>query len=136
MDATGITIPFDVEEVFGAKRVPVKVLVNGAEHRSTIVRMSGKYMMCVPKRFRDAAGVNAGEIIEVTMERDAEKRTVEVPEYLTDILKKANLQDIFSKMSFTDQKEYINAINEAKKEETRIKRIEKFVKILNEKNEK
>lgn len=39
MDATGITIPFDVEEVFGAKRVPVKVRVNGAEHRSTIVRV-------------------------------------------------------------------------------------------------
>ena len=35
MEATGITIPFDVEKVFGAKRVPVKVSINGAEHRST-----------------------------------------------------------------------------------------------------
>ena len=35
MEATGITIPFDVEKVFGAKRVPVKVWINGAEHRST-----------------------------------------------------------------------------------------------------
>ena len=55
MDATGITIPFDVEKVFGAKRVPVKVSINGAEYRSTIARMGGKYMLVIPKVFRDAA---------------------------------------------------------------------------------
>ncbi len=41
MEATGITIPFDVEQVFGAKRVPVKVWVNGVEYRSTIMKMDG-----------------------------------------------------------------------------------------------
>ena len=127
MEATGITIPFDVEKVFGAKRVPVKVWVNGAEHRSTIFRMGGKYMMAVPKTFRDAAGVKGGEMITVTMERDTETRTVEVPKDLADALKKANLQDVFSKMSYTHQKEYVNAVNEAKREETRIRRIEKTV---------
>ncbi len=127
MEATGITIPFDVEKVFGAKRVPVKVWVNGIEHRSTIFRMGGKYMMAVPKIFRDTAGVKGGEVITVTMERDTEKRTVEVPKDLAGALKKANLQDVFSKMSYTHQKEYVNAINEAKREETRIRRIEKAV---------
>lgn len=127
MEATGITIPFDVEKVFGAKRVPVKVWVNGAEHRSTIFRMGGKYMMAVPKIFRDAAGVKGGEMITVRMERDTEKRTVEVPKDLADALKKANLQDVFSKMSYTHRKEYVNAINEAKREETRIRRIGKTI---------
>jgi hypothetical protein len=127
MEATGITIPFDVEKVFGAKRVPVKVWINGVEHRSTIFKMGGKYMMAVPKIFRDAAGIKGGEMITVTMERDTEKRTVEVPKDLADALKKANLQDVFSKMSYTHQKEYVNAINEAKREETRIRRIEKTV---------
>lgn len=127
MEATGITIPFDVEKVFGAKRVPVKVWVNGAEHRSTIFRMGGKYMMAVPKIFRNVAGIKGGEMITVTMERDTEKRTVEVPKDLAGALKKANLQDVFSKMSYTHQKEYVNAINEAKREETRIRRIEKTV---------
>ena len=127
MEATGITIPFDVEKVFGAKRVPVKVWVNGAEHRSTIFRMGGKYMMAVPKIFREAAGVKGGEMITVRMERDTEKRTVEIPKDLADALKKANLQDVFSKMSYTHQKEYVNAINEAKREETRIRRIGKTI---------
>lgn len=41
MEATGVTIPFDVEEVFGAKRVAVKAEVNGAFYRGTVVRMGG-----------------------------------------------------------------------------------------------
>ena len=127
MDATGITIPFDVEKVFGAKRVPVKVSINGVDHRSTIMRMGGKYMMAVPKIFRDAAGIKAGELVEVTMEKDTEKRAVEVPKDLAEALKKASLTDVFAKMSYTHQKEYVNAINEAKKEETRQRRIEKTI---------
>ena len=127
MEATGITIPFDVEKVFGAKRVPVKVRINDAEYRSTIFRMGGKYMMAVPKHFRDAAGVKAGEMITVEMQRDTEKRTVEVPKDLAGALKKANLQEAFSKLSYTHQKEHVNAINEAKREETRVRRIEKAI---------
>ena len=130
MEATGITIPLDVEKIFGAKRVPVKVWINDVEHRSTICRMGGKYMMAVPKGFRDAAGIQAGEKITVTMEKDTEKRTVEVPQDLAEALKKADLTDVFSKMSYTHQKEYVNAVNEAKKEETRIRRIEKTIEQL------
>ncbi len=129
-EATGITIPFDVEKVFGAKRVPVKVRVGGAEHRSTIVRMGGKFMMIVPKRFREAAGVKGGEMITVTMEKDTAPRVVAVPEDFADALEKAGLQNVFSKISYTHQKEYVNAITEAKREETRMRRIENAVEKL------
>ncbi|MEO6588747.1 MAG: DUF1905 domain-containing protein [Pyrinomonadaceae bacterium] len=67
LDATGITIPFDVEKVFGAKRVPVKILINGAKRLSTIVRMGGKYIGGVPKVFRESAGIKAGDLIKVTL---------------------------------------------------------------------
>jgi uncharacterized protein YdeI (YjbR/CyaY-like superfamily) len=130
IDATGITIPIDVEKVFGAKRVPVKVRINGVEHRSTIFRMGGKYMMAVPKVFRDAAGIKAGEKITVTMEKDTEKRTVEMPSDLAEALKKADLTEVFSKLSYTHQKEYVNAVNEAKKEETRLRRIERTIELV------
>ena len=130
MEATGITIPFDVEKVFGAKRVPVKVSINGVEYRSTIMKMSGKFMMAVPKIFREAAKINAGEMITVTMEKDTEKRAVEVPKDLAEALKKADLTDVFAKMSFTHQKEYARAIEDAKKEETRLRRIEKTIEQL------
>lgn len=130
MEATGITIPFDVEKIFGAKRVPVKVWVNGVEHRSTIVRMDGKYMMAVPKIFREAAGIKGGEVITVEMEKDLEKRTVEVPKDFAEALQNADLTEVFAKLSFTHQKEYVRAIVEAKKEETRIRRIEKTIEMI------
>jgi len=130
MEATGITIPFDVEKVFGAKRVPVKVQINGAQHQSTIIRMGGKYMVGVPKIFREAANIKAGETITVTLVKDTEKRTAEVPQDLAEALTKAGLTDVFAKMSYTHQKEYVNAVNDAKKEETRIRRIEKTIEEL------
>jgi uncharacterized protein YdeI (YjbR/CyaY-like superfamily) len=130
MDATGICIPFDVEKVFGAKRVAVKVKINGAEYRSTVMRMKGNYMMAVPKVFREAAGIKAGETITVEMEKDTEKRSVEIPKDLADALAKENLQDVFARMSYTHQKEYVNAVREAKKEETRLRRIEKTIEQL------
>ena len=101
MEATGITVPFDVEKVFGAKRVPVKVWVNGVEHRSTVCRMGGKYMMAVPKRFRDPAGIKAGDMITVEMERDTEERTVEIPKDFEDAMKKAGVMGATS-ISYID----------------------------------
>lgn len=130
IDATGITVPFDVEKIFGAKRVPVKAWINGAEYRGSVFRMGGKYMMAVPKVFRDAAGIKAGEKITVTIEMDTAKRTVEVPQDLADALEKAGLTETFSKMSYTHQKEYARSIEEAKKPETRARRIEKAIELL------
>ena len=133
MEATGITIPFDVEKVFGAKRVPVKVSINGADYRGSVVRMSGKYMLGIPKVFRDAAGIKAGDTITVEIERDTEERTVEIPKDFADALEKAGVMDKFSKMSFTHRKEYVRAVTESKKEETRIRRIEKNIEMLSDK---
>ena len=130
MDATGITIPFDVEKVFGAKRVPVKISINGAQHLSTIVRMGGKYVVGVPKIFREAANVKAGDLITVTLEKDTSERTIEVPKDFADALKKAEVTDVFEKMSYTHRKEYVRAVEESKKEETRNRRIENNVEKL------
>jgi len=130
IEATGITIPFDVEKVFGAKRVPVKVSINGADYRGSVVRMSGKYMLGIPKVFRDAAKIKAGDCVTVEMERDLEERTVEIPKDFEDAMKKAGVLDKFSQMSFTHRKEYARDVRKAKREETRIRRIEKNIEML------
>jgi uncharacterized protein YdeI (YjbR/CyaY-like superfamily) len=129
-EATGIHFPFDIEKTFGARRVPVKVRINEAEYISTIVKMDGQYMMAVPKKVRDAAGIKGGETITVTIQRDRDKRTVEIPADLAAALKKAGLTEIFAKLSFTHQKEFVNSVNEAKKVETRSRRIEKTIKTV------
>ena len=131
LDATGITIPFDVEEVFGAKRVPIKATVNGAEYRGTIVRMAGKYMLGIPRAFREAAGIKAGENIVVTLEKDVAERTVTVPSDLAKELKiDKDLKAAWEKLSFTIRKENARALVDSKKPETRARRLEKTMTML------
>src|SRR6187549_1153984 len=116
LEATGITIPFDVEEVFGAKRVAVKATINGAVYRGSIVRMGGKYMLGIPKTFRQEAGLKAGDNIVVTIERDEEERTVTVP---SDLAQELRLD---------------RSLNEdGKKPETRVRRLKKTLEMLRSK---
>lgn len=134
LDATGITIPFDVEEVFGSKRVPVKATINGAEYRGSIVRMGGKYMLGIPKSFREAAGIEPGDNIVVTLEKDVAERIVVMPSDLARELKKSKaLSDIWDGLSFTIRKENARALEEAKRAETRARRLEKTMAMLREK---
>jgi bifunctional DNA-binding transcriptional regulator/antitoxin component of YhaV-PrlF toxin-antitoxin module len=130
MNATGIEIPFDVEAVFGAKRVAVKAEINGAEYRGSIVRMGGKYMLGIPKEFRDRAGIEAGAHIVVTVEKDEQPRVVTPPDDLVAALKEAGLTEAFAKLSYTHQKEHVRAIEEAKAAETRVRRIVKAIELV------
>lgn len=134
MNATGIEIPFDVEAVFGAKRVPVRAEINGAEYRGSIVRMGGKYLLGIPKEFRDRAGIVAGNSVKVIVEKDDEPRTVTPPNDLVAALKNAGLEDAFSRLSYTHQKEHVRAIEQAKAAETRSRRIEKAIEMLNKRS--
>lgn len=134
LEATGITIPFDVEKVFGAKRVPVKVTINGTEYRGTVVRMGGKYMLGIPKVFREAAGIKAGDNIVITVEKDTDERIVTPPKDLAAALaENKDAGNAWEKLSYTHKKEHVRAIEEAKKPETRTRRIEKAIEMLLEK---
>jgi hypothetical protein len=125
MDAAGIKPPFDVVEVFQRKgRVPVKGTINGFPFRSSLMNMGEGHMMAVNAQMRAGAKCKAGDMVEVVMELDEEKRRVEVPAYLKKIINgDAKAKEFWGKLSFTHQKEWVKAIEEAKKPETREKRI-------------
>lgn len=130
-EATGIYIPFDVEKIFGARRVPVCGTINGAEFRSTIMRMNGRFMMAVPKNLREAARAKGGDTIEVLIERDTEKRIIEPTEDLAKALNEnSDAKTIWEKLSFTHKKEYVLAIENAKRPETRTRRVDKTIEEL------
>lgn len=130
LDATGIEIPFDVEAVFGAKRVPVKAVINGAEYRGSIARMGGKYVLGVPKEFRTRAGIAAGEHIVVTLEKDTAERVVTIPNDLAAALKENGVAAAFDTLSYTLRKENVRSVEEARAAETRTRRIQKTVDML------
>lgn len=130
LNATGIEIPFDVEAAFGSMRVPVKAVINDTEYRGSIVRMSGKFMLGIPKIFREGAGIKAGDHIVVTIEKDETSRFVIPPNDLVEALAAAGLTDDFAAMSYTHQKEHLRVLEEAKAPETRKRRIQKALDLI------
>ncbi|MFZ0706459.1 MAG: YdeI/OmpD-associated family protein [Candidatus Korobacteraceae bacterium] len=117
--------PFDVVEVFGRKgRVPVKGTINGFPFRSSLMNMGDGHMMAVNAELRAGGKCKAGDTVKVVMDLDDEERRVEVPAYLKKIISSdPQAKERWAKLSFTHQKEYIRAIEDAKKEETRERRI-------------
>ena len=65
-----VTVPFDVRKEFGKARPQVRVSVNGHSYRSTISVYGGKYYLPVRSDHREAADVEAGDIVEVTIGPD------------------------------------------------------------------
>lgn len=130
--ATGLIPPFDVPKTFGTRsRVPVRGTINGYPFRSSLMPMGGCYGMAVNKQMREAARVNAGDEVEVVMERDDAPRTVEAPPELANELaqnKKAN--ERWEKLAFTHKKEMAKCIFEAKQEETKKRRLAKVMQVL------
>ena len=130
--ACGIWMPFSVPEVFGTKaRVPVRGTVNGFPFRSSIAPMCGRFIMPVNRELREGAGVNAGDQVEVVLERDTEPRVMEPTPDLAEALKaEPAARAAWEKLSYTHKKEFVLAIQEAKKAETRARRVAKAIEEL------
>lgn len=130
--ATFMEVPLDIPALFdGAKKPPVKVRIKDHTYRSTIAVYGGRYYLPINRDVKEATGVAAGDRIGVTIERDAEERKVDVPSDLKKALRRDNeARGNFEDLSYSHQKEYVDWINEAKRDETRARRIEKAVEML------
>lgn len=131
----GIKIPFNVLETFGSKgQIKVKGTIDGHPYRGSIHPYGGIHYMGVKKEFREAIGKKQGDRVIVTMEVDMEPRTVEAPDDLVRAFDgNETAKAAFEKCSYTHKKEYVDWINEAKKPETRQRRIVKTLEKLVEK---
>lgn len=119
-----IPIPFDPVPVFGKVRAPVSVTLGGHTYRSTIASMGDGPCLPLRKSNREAAGLVGGETVSVTLALDTEKRVVEPPKDLVKALKAAPpAWDRWRELSYSHQKEYAEAVADAKKPETRARRI-------------
>jgi Bacteriocin-protection, YdeI or OmpD-Associated/Domain of unknown function (DUF1905) len=134
---SAIEVPFDPKPVFGKTRAPVKVTLNGYTFRSTIASMGGCYLIPLRKSNREAAGLQGGETLEVRLDLDDEKREIQPPADLAKALKAAPpAWDRWQELSFTHQREYATAVEDAKKPETRVRRIEAAVREIGKRKAK
>ncbi|WP_026424401.1 YdeI/OmpD-associated family protein [Actinokineospora inagensis] len=130
--ATGLRVPDDVLVALGSKkRVAVKVTVGGYTYRTSIGPHAGGYFVPLSAENRKAAGVAAGDSVDVDIELDTEPRVVEVPEDLADALAEGGARAAFDKLSYSHQRAHVLSVTDAKTEATRLRRIEKVVTTLN-----
>jgi hypothetical protein len=125
-----IPLTFDPKPVFGKLRAPVKVTLNGYTFRSTIAAMGGP--PCIPFRrsHREAARLEGNETLNVRLDLDTETRSVKPPADLVKALKAASLWERWRELSYTHQREHAEAIEGAKKPETRVRRIERALQMI------
>jgi len=124
--ATGIPVPDDVVASLGpGKRHAITVTVNGHSYRSSVAPYRGKYMIALSADNRDKAGVAGGDEVEVTIELDDQPRTVEEPAVLTAALDAdPEARVAFDKLSFSNQRRHVLAVDGAKSDGTRERRVQ------------
>jgi hypothetical protein len=127
--------PYDVEKEFGTRgRVPVKAMIDGVSYTGSLIKYGApQHMLGVEKAIRQQIGKGPGDRVEVVLKKDDEVREVEVPPAFKILMKKEGLLTFFESLSYTHRKEYCRWITEAKKEETRARRLEKAVEMLRDK---
>jgi hypothetical protein len=125
---TGIEVPEAAVAALGrGKRPAVLVEVNGFRFRSTVAPMGGKFLIPFSAARREESGISGGDAVEVTLTVDVEPRTVEVPEDLRAALDAAGATAAWDALSYSKRKEHARSVTEAKKPETRARRVETVV---------
>jgi uncharacterized protein YdeI (YjbR/CyaY-like superfamily) len=108
----------------------VRATFDGIEYRGSIASMGAGPCLGLLQAIRAELGKGPGDTVAVTVERDTAERTVEVPGDLARALSDAGLRDAFDALSYTRRREQVTAITDAKRPETRARRIEKTIEGL------
>lgn len=127
-----VDVPPEVVEALGGKgRIPVTATFDGVPYRGSIVRMGGGAVLGVQKAIMAKAGVLVGETLTVAVRNDEAPRQVEVPEDLAEAFGHHDAaRVVFEGLSFSHKREYVRSITDAKRPETRARRIELTIRQL------
>ena len=132
--ATGLRVPPDVVEALGrGKRPPVTVTIAGYTYRSTVAAYGDAFMLPLAAEHREAAGVTAGDEVEVELALDTAPREVEVPPDLAAALAdEPDARAFFDALSYSNQRWFVLSVEGAKTPETRQRRVAKALAMLRE----
>ena len=128
-----VVVPEDVADAAGVKyNDRVRGEVNGVPYRSSLAKYSGVFHLGLPKASLGRA--KDGERVEVTIELDEETRAVDVipPDLEKALAPHAKAKASWKALAPSQRREYVKQVLDAKKPETRARRIEKIVATLKE----
>lgn len=132
--ATGFRVPPEVVETLGrGKRPPVTVTIGNHTYRSTIAAFGDVFMLPLAAEHREAAGVAAGDEVDVEVALDTASREVEVPPELAAALaEEPEARAFFDALSYSNKRWFVLSIEDAKTPETRQRRVDKAAAMLRE----
>jgi Bacteriocin-protection, YdeI or OmpD-Associated/Domain of unknown function (DUF1905) len=132
--ATGFAVPAEVVVALGrGKRPPVTVTIAGHTYRSTVAAYGDVFMLPLAAEHREAAGVAAGDEVEVEVVLDEAPREVTVPDDLEAALAgEPEARAFFEGLSYSNRRWFVLSVEGAKSPETRRRRIDKALEMLRE----
>lgn len=127
-----IDIPPEVSDWFDERgHIPVEGLLDGFGIRGALVPVGERrHRMFLNEEMRQGIGIGVGDVVELVLWRDDTSREPEIPEDVRSALEQAGLLGRFLSWPPSHQREYLVVIEDAKKPETRRKRIEITVEHL------
>lgn len=119
-----------VEELGGGKRAAVRVTIGDRTARLRLAGMGGCNLIGLSKAARRDLQVEIGDTVDAVVELDEAERTVDLPDDLAAALQTAGRREAFDALSYTRRKEAARGVVEAKRAETRERRIAAVVASL------
>jgi bifunctional DNA-binding transcriptional regulator/antitoxin component of YhaV-PrlF toxin-antitoxin module len=126
-------VPVTVSQFFGARgHIYVAGTLNGKPFSGSMVPQGGgRHIIVLNSAARERIGLRLGDPVEFEIERDDSARAVEVPPELAKELKRdGGARRAFDSLSYSHKKEYVSWIEEARREDTRIRRSAMAVRML------
>lgn len=106
------------------KTPPVRFTIDGQTIEGRVGRMGGENLLGLNKAVRTQLGVEAGDTVDVLIEPDAAPREVALPDDLAAALDgEPGLRAAFDALAPSRRKEHARSVSDAKKAETRERRI-------------
>ena len=132
--ATGIPVPAEVvEDLGGGKRIKVVATIGGYSYRNSVVSWGDGFMLSLGAEHRAGTGLEVGDRVALELVRDEAERTVELADdFAAALAANASGQAFFDELSYSQKRWFTLGLAEAKKPETRARRIEKYVGMLAE----
>lgn len=128
-----VAVPFNVQEAYGTRgQVPIRATIDGFPYQGSLTPMGdGQHVLIVLKIIRGAIGKTWGETVHVKLARDTAPRTIEVPDdFVAAMAAVPGLREKFEAMAYSHRREYVQWIERAKKYETRQRRLEEAVTMI------
>jgi hypothetical protein len=127
-----VEVPEAVSLALGGRGfIPVAGTLNSLPIRATLVPLGqGRYRLFINGAMRKVAGVDVGDVVTLTLHFDPQPRDLDVPDDLAQALDESDAEEGFARLPPSRRKELIVYLLDAKRPETRAKRIGQILATL------